>query len=78
MWIITTEPILFNTDTGSVIDFGWSPEVKTYAVYLNDKVVHQCDTAAEALAFIDGLAALLGAASVPMPAPEPDGKPDPF
>ena len=78
MWIITDEPILFNTDSGHVIDFGWSPDVKTYCVYLNDKAVYQCLIAVDAVNFIYALAQLLGAASVPMPPVEPDDKPEPF
>ena len=78
MWIITDEPILFNTDSGHVIDFGWSHDVQTYCVYLNDSAVYQCFTSRDAIDYIRGLAQLLGAVSVPMPPVEADDKPEPF
>ena len=77
MWIITSEPILFNTDTGRAFTLD-QPDTRGLDVYLGSLLVFQGDSSIEALNFFFGLAALLGAASVPMPPVEPDGKPDPF
>jgi hypothetical protein len=77
MWIITDEPILFNTDTGRAFTLDQT-DTRGPDVYMGSLLVFQSDTSAEAIDFIYGLAALLGAASVPMPPVEPDDKPDPF
>jgi len=77
MWIITDEPILFNTDSGRAFVLE-SPETVGLDVYLGSLLVYSGDSSADALDFIRGLAQLLGAASVPMPPVEADDKPDPF
>lgn len=77
MWIITDEPILFNTDSGRAFVLE-NPETVGLDVYLGSLLVYSGDSSANALNFIYGLAQLLGAASVPMPPPEPDGEPEPF